>query len=223
VIRPGVDAAEFRPLQPQEPNALRAELGVPDETRLILFAGEINTPRKNLDLLLEALARLDNGHHLVVVGPGKGSLYPALACRLGVERRVHFLGERPDVAALMRGADVFGFASHYDTYGLVVLEALASGIPVVTAPSVGASEVIRDGQNGFVLHSSDDLAGMAHLLQHLAADPERAARIARAGRETAMAQSWTAMTAYYERLYEQLAAEPVAGSPGRVRGLSPTV
>jgi glycosyltransferase involved in cell wall biosynthesis len=221
VIRNGVDPKEFRPLQAGEPNALRAELGVPDDTFLILFVGEINTPRKNLDLLLNALGRLGDESHLVVAGAGKGSDYPAMARSLGVAGRVHFLGERRDVAALVRCADVFAFASHYETCGLVVLEALASGVPVITAPSVGASDVIRDGQNGFLLRSSSDREGLVSLLRRLAADPKLAARAAQAGRATAVATNWHSMSCHYEQLYEQILAEPLVTRhcpPGTVAG-----
>jgi glycosyltransferase involved in cell wall biosynthesis len=207
VISPGVDTNEFRPLHPDEPDLLRTELNVPENAFLVFFAGEIKSNRKNLDLTLHALSRLGSETHLAVAGATAGSPYPEMARQLRIADRVHFLGHREDVPTLLRGADAFAFASHYDPYALVILEAMASGVPVITAPSVGACTLLRDGWNGFVLRDSGDLEGMVGALRRLVADRDFAARLGRAGRATAEGASWAAMTSDYEALYEQLVDE----------------
>lgn len=207
IIRPGVDADEFRPRRSGEADRLRAELSLPEETFLIFFVGEIWTRRKNLDLTLRALAQLDGECRLVVAGATEGSPYPDIAREMGIAERVHFLGHRTDVATLLRSADAFAFASHYDPYALVVTEAMASEVPVITAPSVGAAEAISNGKNGFVLRDSDDLAGMVAVLRRLKADPEFARRVGRAARATAERLSWSAMASAYESLYQTVVEE----------------
>jgi len=215
VIPNGVDTAEFRPLAPGETNALRAELGLSGGTFVAFFAGDIRTNRKNLDLALHSVGRLGPGFHLAVAGGAAGSPYPAMARDLKIADRVHFLGHRADVPALLRGANALAFASHYDPYALVIPEAMASGVPVVTAPSVGASSLIRQGENGFVLRDSSDLEGMTAALQHLAADPSSAARIGAAGRALAETLSWGAMARRYEALYQEVLAEKHRAARGR--------
>jgi len=207
VIPPGVDTEEFRPLRPGEPNALRARCDLPDDAFALFFTGDIATNRKNLDLVLDTLAALEPTFHLAVAGRADGSPYPARARALGIAPRVHFLGHCDDVATLLRGADAFVFPSHYDTFGLVVTEAMASGVPVITAPSVGAASVITPGRDGLVLRSSDDQDGLKAALRRLARDRHEAGRISRAARATAETLTWEAMARRYEALYQEVIAE----------------
>jgi glycosyltransferase involved in cell wall biosynthesis len=210
VISPGVDTEEFRPCAPGEPVPVRELLSLPEDAFLLFFAGEIKSNRKNLDLALRTMARMDDRCHLIVAGAVEGSPYPALARELGVAGRTHFLGHRNDIATLMRGTDAFVFASHYDPYALVVTEAMASGVPVITAPSVGAAGVIRDGENGFVLPRSDDLDAVVRVVCRLRDDSSFARATARAARATAERLSWEAMTEEYEALYERILEEPAS-------------
>ncbi|MBW4418220.1 MAG: glycosyltransferase family 4 protein [Myxacorys californica WJT36-NPBG1] len=204
VIPNGVDPNEFRPLQTGEENRLRRELNLSDAAFLIFFAGDIKLNRKNLDLVLRSLPHLDPNLHLVVAGVTEGSPYPAMAQALQLCDRVHFLGYRTDIPVLLRGADAFAFPSHYDPFSLAVVEALASGIPVITAPSVGASTLICSGENGFVLKSSNDLDGMIAILNRLERDRAVAKSIGSAGRVTATRLSWEAMASCYEAVYKEL-------------------
>jgi len=132
VILNGIDLQEFAPgivaLQ---------KWGLPEEVPLALFPGDIRTPRKNLDTVLHSLVQVPQ-LHLAVVGGTAGSPYPELARSLNLENRVHFLGFRQDVPDLMKAADFLVFPSRYEPFGLVVLEAMATGIPVVTAATTGA-------------------------------------------------------------------------------------
>src|SRR5579883_2832260 len=135
VVSNGVDLEEFAPRVVD-----RSALGLP--TGLIyLFVGEIRTPRKNLDTLPNAL-RLTADGTLCVVGDTTQSPYPAHAQQLGVSDRVKFLGFRRDVAQLMGGADVFVFPSRYEACSLVLLEAIAAGLPVVAARTTGGTELL---------------------------------------------------------------------------------
>ena len=207
VVAPGVDADEFRPLRDDEPNDLRRLAGCGEGDVLACFAGDIKSNRKNLGGVLRALAECPPTVRLAVIGDAAGSRYPTEARRLGVAGRVSFLGRRGDVPGLMRGADVFAFPSHYDTYGLVVTEALASGVPAVVGPEVGAAMAVRDGENGFLLSRSDDHAGLVAALRALDGDRDRLAAMKRAARQSAEPMTWAAMAQEYRRILEHLLDE----------------
>lgn len=199
VIGNGVDVEEFHPGR-----ADRRGLGLPEGVPLALFVGGIRTALKNLDTVLKALACVDS-LHLAVAGATEGSPYPAMAARLGVAGRVHFLGFRGDVPALLRAADLFVFPSRYESFSLVVLEAMASGLPVITAGTVGAADLVTP-ESGVVLPDPDDVGALAGALRALAGDPEGRARRGRAARRVAEQHTWARMADAYLRLYEEVRA-----------------
>lgn len=190
VIANGVDTAEFHPGA-----VVRGELGLPDGVTIALFAGDLKSPRKNLETALRALPGAP-GLHLAVAGRAEGTPYPELAQRLGVADRVHFLGFRRDMPALMRAVDLFVFPSRYEACSLVLLEALASGVPVVTSRSAGGSELINP-QVGVVLDDSDDVAALADTLCALATDTARRQAMARSARSLAETLTWSVMARRY--------------------------
>jgi glycosyltransferase involved in cell wall biosynthesis len=198
-IRNGVDAEEFHPGP-----ARRDGFGLPDGVPMALFAGDLNTPRKNLGTVLRALREVPD-LHLAVAGRHAGTPWPAMARDLGVAARVHFLGFRTDMPALMRAADLLAFPSRYEACALVLLEALASGLPVITAESAGGAELITPAV-GVVLGDSDDVAALAAALRGLLAAPERRRAMAGAARRLAIAHSWPAMAQQYLGLLERAAA-----------------
>jgi len=191
----GVDTEEFAPGP-----ADRAVLGLPRGVPIALFAGDLRTPRKNLDGVLRALAEVP-GLHLAVAGRHQGTLWPALAASLGVADRTHFLGFRTDMPALMRAADMFVFPSRYEACSLVLLEALASGLPVITAASAGGAEIVTKDV-GTVLPDSEDVAGLAAAMRGLADSPSRRKEMRGAARTLALSHGWQAMAQTYLGLLE---------------------
>jgi glycosyltransferase involved in cell wall biosynthesis len=115
---------------------------------------------------------------------------------------VHFLGFRDDVAALMRAADLFVLPSRRDSCPLVLLEALASGLPVVTARTVGTAGLVEP-ESGFVLDRPDDTEALAEALRALVADAERRRAMGRAARAVAERHSWEKMAEQYVDLFKQ--------------------
>ena len=198
VVLNGVDLDEFAPGP-----ADRGALGLPPGVPLALFAGDIRSPRKNLGTVLRALAGLP-AVHLAVAGATEGSPYPSLAERLGVADRVRFLGFRADVADLMRAADVFVFPSRYETLGLVVLEAMSSGLPVVTATTTAASDLVRP-TFGRVVDDPDDADALAEAVGDVLADGSRRAEMARSARAAAEGHSWARMAGEYLELVDEAA------------------
>lgn len=140
---------------------------------------------------------------LAVVGSLRNSPYPAIVESLGLSDRVHFLGFRLDIARLLRASDIFVFPSRYEPFSLVVLEALASGTPVITAATVGAAELITPAC-GTVLPDPDDIQALSSALHDWLAHPFRMRAAARAARETAENHDWSQMADAYLAAYENL-------------------
>lgn len=195
VIVNGVDTHEFHP--GDQP---RRALGLPEGVPLALFAGDIRTPRKNLDTVLKALVQTAD-IHLAVAGETSGSPYPAQSAELGLTARVQFLGFRRDIPDLMRAADLFVFPSRYEACSLVLLEALASGLPIITAKTAGGSEVVT-ADCGVVLPDPDDAAALAGALCRMTANSDRMAASGRAARAVAEQHTWSKMAQDYLSIFE---------------------
>ncbi|HVC16059.1 MAG TPA: glycosyltransferase family 4 protein [Rhodanobacter sp.] len=194
----GVDTIEFTPGSSE-----RALFGLPLDKTVALFAGDLMTPRKNLETVLRAMQHVPD-LYLAVAGRVEGSVYPALACSLDVADRVRFLGFRSDMPTLMRSVDLFVLPSHYEPFGLVLLEALASGLPVVTARSVGGSNMIGPAV-GVTLEDSDNEMALAAVLRDLARSLERRRSMGAEARALAERYSWPAMARQYVDLLVEMA------------------
>ncbi|MBH8565023.1 glycosyltransferase family 4 protein [Nostoc sp. CENA67] len=197
VIVNGVDLQEFAP-----GTAFRQQLGLPQDVTLALFAGDIRTTRKNLDTVLHALVKVPD-LHLAVVGATEGSPFPQLAASLGLTERVHFLGYRRDIAEIMRAVDLFVFPSRYEACTLVLLEALASGLPVITATATGGAEIVTP-ECGIVLPDTDNIDALAAALLSLVSVEAEMQRMGKAARTVAEQHSWTTMAQTYVDLFEEL-------------------
>ena len=197
VIPNGVDVEEFSP-----GTIHRKAVGLPPTVPLALFAGDIRTPRKNLDTVLHAMVAVPE-LHLAVAGTVTDSPYPALSTSLGIDDRVHFLGYRSDIPDLMRAADLFVFPSRYEACTLVLLEAMASGLPVITAETAGGAELVPP-EAGVVLKDPDNIAGLEQALQRLLASPEKRRVMGEAARAVAESHSWKDMARQYAEWMEEL-------------------
>jgi glycosyltransferase involved in cell wall biosynthesis len=201
----GVDTDLFSPARRSE--TIRRELLAGGDL-LLLSVGRISH-EKRLDLLLDAFGRLEGERsrlRLVVVGDGPGRAKLEELAPAGVA----FLGELhgEELAAAYASADVFCFPSTTDTFGQVLLEASASGLPVVAAAAGGAPELVVDGRTGVLVPPSDAEA-LARAIAVLVADRGLRHELGAAGR--ALALEWT-----WERSYRQLLAayRGVAGGAG---------
>jgi UDP-glucose:(heptosyl)LPS alpha-1,3-glucosyltransferase len=157
---------------------------------------------------------------LMVAGAGDQQSYGALARSLGVHERVRFLGVSTDVPLVYQAADAFVLPSSYETFSLVTFEAAASGLPILAAPVSGVRELLRDGENGYLI--GRDPGPIAARLRELAADPELRARLSRAARESALEFSSERMVARHHELYQRLGAGPAGARAGSVRSAGTT-
>ena len=196
VILNGVDLEEFSPGK-----ADRQQFGFPEAASVALFAGDIRTNRKNLDTVLNALVQVPD-IHLAVVGGTSGSSYPKLAEELGVKERVHFLGYRRDLPEIMRAVDFFVFPSRYEPFGMVVTEAMASGLPVITTETTGAAEVVTPAC-GIVLSDSEDTEGLSQALNLLTRNPDQRKQMGKVARLIAEQHSWSSKAQSYIELFEE--------------------
>ncbi len=199
IISLGVDASKFT-----RSAGDRKRFGLPADVFIALFAGDLKTPRKNLESVLRALASAPNVH-LAVVGTQRRNHYGNMARRLGVASQVTFLGFRSDIADVMQACNAFVFPSQYEPFGLVVLEAMASGLPVVTARSTGASDVV-DAESGYVIDDACDEQAIAQFLRKLAEDEDLRYRMGEAARRRAEHYSWDAVADAFLAAYERAAS-----------------
>lgn len=218
VIVNGVDLQEFSPGISDSYGAPGHKWRLPEGVPLALFVGDIRLSRKNLDTVLQALVQVPE-LHLAVAGNTQGSPYLQLAASLGLSERVHFLGQRSDVPELMKAVDFLVFPSRYEPFGLVVIEAMASGLPVITASSTGAADLVTT-ESGIVLSDADDPDPLSQALQLLSSDRTLCQKMGQAARSVAEQHSWTNMAQTYLDLFEELINHEKYGSHPH---LSPSV
>jgi UDP-glucose:(heptosyl)LPS alpha-1,3-glucosyltransferase len=177
----GVDLGEFHDWdRAKQAAALRSRYGIPPGDRVALFVGHKFGP-KGLAEGVRAVAAVPR-LHLLVLGKGRPERFARLAESLGAADRVHFAGAAADPRPFYAGAEVLLHPTWYDPCSLAVLEALASGLPVVTTRANGAGELLEDGREGFVVEPGD-VAAMTKALEEVlgAWDRFHSAALARVG------------------------------------------
>jgi UDP-glucose:(heptosyl)LPS alpha-1,3-glucosyltransferase len=212
VMHPGVDLARFSsPDRDACRREVRDRYGIGPSEVVILFVG-MNFEVKGLDAILRAVARVkalrpDAALRLVVVGRGNEGKYRSLASSLGISDSVMFAGAHAEgVEAFYLASDLFMMLSAFDTFGMVVLEAMASRLPVIVSANVGAKDLVEEGANGFVLPDrldADAAAGKILLLL----DAKRRATIGEAGCRTAATCSWERLAGEVGKVYGEAIAE----------------
>jgi 1,2-diacylglycerol 3-alpha-glucosyltransferase len=203
----GVDVTRFSGQRPEEAAALRKRFGIPDTDHLLVFVGRVGL-EKNIDLLVEAMAKIKTPHtRLLVVGSGphRADLDRHIAS-LGVRDRVTFTGylQGEDVVAAYAASDAFFFASTSETQGLVVAEAMASGLPVVAVRDLAVGDAVADGVNGFLTAERAD--ALAAAADRVLTDPSLRTAMGAESRARAQALSIDLMAERLSHFYEGLAA-----------------
>jgi UDP-glucose:(heptosyl)LPS alpha-1,3-glucosyltransferase len=208
----GVDLDRFSPAACEAKRAEgRAALGLAEDETCFLIVAH-NFRLKGVRELVEAAARMQRSKpwRVVVIGKGGARRYLELAEDLGCADRFLFPGAAPDVVPLYGAADVYVQPTWYDPCSLVVLEALAAGLPVITTRFNGASELMQDGREGYVLESPAQTDALADRMQRLLdADRRRPMReVAReAVKDRSIQQNFRDMMAVFEKVKARKEAE----------------
>lgn len=167
VIYNGVDLEKFHPDNGKKYRSeIRRRYGLADDDFVVLFVGS-GFERKGVKYLVQAVESVPGPVSLMIVGKGKhphaspltegGSEGEAFQHK----QRVIFCGPQEEIYKYYAAADIFAFPTMYEPFGNVHLEALASGLPVVTTKQSGAAEIIKDGVHGFVVDEPEDVEGLA--------------------------------------------------------------
>ena len=164
VIYNGVDQDVFSPEVRRRRSIVRENLGLGDDLTCYIFPA-MDFRRKGLEVLLNALSRLNFPWELLVAGQDRDASFRKQSSRLGLASKVHFLGRRKDIHDLYGASDLMVLPTTYDPFGNVHLEALACGLPVLTTVQAGGAEVVRPGQTGYVIKNGNNVDELAAALR----------------------------------------------------------
>lgn len=201
VIHHGVDLETFEPATAERRAAARAAYGVGDGVRLALFVGDLRKGATHaIDTLREAA-----GVTLALVSRSDDAEYRRYAELRGVADRVRLWPATDRVQECYAAADVFLFPTPYDAFGMVITEAMASGLPVITTRKAGAAEMIDHGTSGFLVDDEGDVAAMSRYLRTLMGDEALRAQVGAAARARVEGHSWDVVARQTLAVYERAA------------------
>jgi UDP-glucose:(heptosyl)LPS alpha-1,3-glucosyltransferase len=174
VVRNGIPLDTFR-FDPRLREQSRAELNLKQDQIAVLFVGS-GWERKGLLFAIEALALCKNRKmRLLVAGRGDTRRYKTTRLRFWREEPVHFLGEVADLTPVYAAADIFVLPTIYDPFSNACLEALASGLPVITTRSNGFSEIIDEGVHGSIVDNPASLVDLREAIDFWSDSSQREA------------------------------------------------
>ncbi len=206
VIPNGVDLKAFKPLAPATRRKARAAMGFEEGDLVLAFVAR-QFMQKGLEPILRALPLLGPRVKLLVAGanvdPLPDSYYHALADQLKVADRVRFLGQVPDTAPVFQVADLMLHPVVYEAFGLVIIEAFASGLPVWATEVGGPSELIRPGVNGGFIRR--DPSSIAEAVRPFEKDQRRLATLKRGALKSSKSYSSVSFAAKHMALLKELA------------------
>jgi D-inositol-3-phosphate glycosyltransferase len=221
IIPPGVDTDHFYPIPADE---AREAIGLPAHEHMLLFVGRIE-PLKGLDTLIRAIARMRAAgvqcqapHYLAVVGGDPNATgenlstemarLKGLCSELGLKDLVLFLGKRDQdsLPYYYSAADVLIMPSHYESFGMVALEGMACGTPVVASRVGGLAFLIVDGQTGFVI-PDDDPQALSEKLTLLLTDTDLRESLGRQAASYASQYAWEKICLRLMEVYTSVIAQ----------------
>lgn len=216
VISYGLDLEIFHPPLSSHPEtATRAKLNLPANAPIILHVGRLDID-KRVDRVIRATAQpiRESDAHLLVVGDGYQKHHLVRLCKeLGIERRVHFTGFLPPdcLPDIYRIGIMFVTASEIETQGIVLLEAAASGLPIIAANATCISEIVHDHRNGFLIEPRN-IPAFSDAITSLLDNPEHSQRMGQESRILAREHSLQRTWMLHEKLYLEMAGQTYADS-----------
>jgi UDP-glucose:(heptosyl)LPS alpha-1,3-glucosyltransferase len=210
VIYNGVDLEKFHPDNKiKYRSSIRERHGLSETDFVVLFVGS-GFERKGVKYLLQAVESLSEPVSVLIVGRGPEKKFN----NIGKRQKIVFCGVRRDIEKYYAASDIFVFPSIYEPFGNVHLEALASGLPVITTKNSGAAEIIRQGLNGFVVERPEDYRAIADKIKLLSEEDKRE-QMSLEARSLAEKFTFKRYTEQIMKLYNGVIAEQMKESPGR--------
>ena len=209
IIYHGVNLNEFNPQNKLLfRDSVRSELHLSDDDFVVLFVGK-EYRRKGLHLIISALNLINNKKiKLVVVGKDNSSEFSNLGNTVNTSQII-IVGHSADVKKYYAAADIFVFPSSFDAFGLVVLEAMASGLPVITTNTTGASELITNEQDGLILNNRLDVVELKQKILKLYTEPAFLNKLKNNAWKTAQTYSWDVVSDQTLKLFENVYREKI--------------
>jgi UDP-glucose:(heptosyl)LPS alpha-1,3-glucosyltransferase len=216
VIHNAVDAERFTPKNKRFRSEIRRRLHIPEEAIVVLFVGEYR--RKGLATVIRALGLISDPRvHLLAVGKGDLTYYNALAAESGIKDRTSFVGPMKDIEQVFGAADLFVFPTFYEAFGMVITEAMASGLPVVTSRDAGAAEMIEDGMSGLLVDQPGNVGEVQRQIEVLLSNSAARLAMGEKARQAASAYTWADVATDTLSLYhDSLARHQSAYSSARL-------
>jgi UDP-glucose:(heptosyl)LPS alpha-1,3-glucosyltransferase len=201
VIYHGVDCDVFSPaVRTQDRSRSRVANGLPDDAFVFLYVGDL---RKGALQCIRAAADVP-GCHVLFVSRSEPALYLKYAQELNVSERVHFSGPTSRIEEMYAAADALVLPTPYDTFAMVVLEAMAAGLPVIVSQNAGAAELVEDGKQGLILDDPADTTGLAWRMRCLTDSPALTRQMGVLARTTAEKHSWDAVAQQTMDVYRKV-------------------
>jgi len=211
VINPGVDLNDYAQQNKNfVRNSIRRELGINIADPVIIFAS-MNFEIKGLDDILFSLAKLkaqNRKFKFIVAGKGNIKKYTKMAKEAQLISDVIFTGSvtKENLIRIYLASDLYIMLSKFDTFGMVVLEAMAAGLPVIISSNVGAKDLVQEGKNGFIVSNTSDSDYIAAKIA-LLFDENIRRTMSAAASQTATQNTWDNVTKKYAAIYEKLLAD----------------
>lgn len=209
VLPYGVDLETFKPIARTDVAALRRKLGLPSDKSLILTVQRLHE-RKGVHIYLQAAEQVlkkNPNAFFVVVGDGpERARLESLACSLNIADHVLFTGRQKDelLPAYYQVCDLFAFHTFHEGFGIVLLEAMASGLPILTTRAGGTVDIVEPGKHGSIVEPNNPGELAKSILEFLD-DPTTGYRVAQGNRQWAEREySWNIHADRYEALYQKV-------------------
>lgn len=204
VIPNGIDLDEITP----------GPFTVKKSGKILMFAGRIDIDQKGLDILLEAFAKVAKTHpeiKLVFTGPDWNNsikLLEELAAKLGVKDKVQFNGflKRSDYLESLRSSDIFILPSRFEPFGIVLLEAMAAGVPVIASNAGAVPEILEEGKLGLIFENGN-IDSLAAKVENVLANEKDAQKRANEARESLSRYSWQKIAEETLQVYMEVLAK----------------
>jgi len=208
VIHPGVGLNDYVTTDKKSIRAdIRKEYGFSSEEPIIVFAS-MNFEIKGLDAIMLALAKLKakrQSFKLLVAGKGNVKKYTQMAREVNIAENVVFTGQlsKEKLIRLYLAGDMYVMLSKFDTFGMVVLEAMAAGLPVIISSNVGAKDIVQEGKNGFIISDTSEADYIASKIGLLLNENIRSSMAQRA-LDTAAQNTWEMVATKYQDIYADI-------------------